>query len=195
MISSAPIAQVIVVGLACGRDHAGAEMFRQLDRKGGDTAGAALDQDGFAGFQFQRVLDGADRRQSGQRQRCGIDMRHAGGLLGGDGRLDCDLFGVGALLADVANAEHLVADTQIRNACAYGGNHAGKIPPENVGEMRQLTGLALAHLPVRAVDAGGNDIDHDLAGRGDRIRHLTEFEDFRSAVAFDVRSLHGHSPM
>jgi hypothetical protein len=195
MISSAPIAQVIVVGLACGRDHAGAEMFRQLDRKGGDTAGAALDQDGFAGFQFQRVLDGADRRQSGQRQRCGIDMRHVAGFLGNDGRLDRDLLGIGALLTDVADAEHLVADTQIRNAFADRGNGSGKIAPENVGEMRQLTGFALTHLPVRAIDAGGSDIDHDLAGCGDRIRHLTEFEDLRSAVAFDVRSLHGHSPM
>ena len=121
-------------------------MFRQLDRKSGDAAGAALDQDGFAGFQLQAILDGADRRQPGERQRRSIDMRHIVWLPGDDGGLDRDLLGIGTLLADVANAEHLVADTQIRNAFSDGGNDTGKIAAENVGGNAPTDRLCL-HAP------------------------------------------------
>ena len=68
-------------------------------------------------FSFSVSSTGADRRQPGERQCRGIDMRQAIGLLGDNGRLDRDLLGIGALLADVADAEHLIADTQVGDAC------------------------------------------------------------------------------
>ena len=78
MISSAPrLRTIIMVGGARGGDHAGAEMFGELDGKARDAAGAALDQDGLARLQLERVFDGANRRQSGKRQRRGIDMATA----------------------------------------------------------------------------------------------------------------------
>jgi hypothetical protein len=61
--------------LKCRGDDAGAEMFGQLNGEARDTAGAALDQDGLAGFQLQRVLDRAERGEAGERERRGIDVR------------------------------------------------------------------------------------------------------------------------
>ena len=100
-----------------------------------------------------------------------------------------------SFLAGVADGEDLIAGTQVADAIADGRNHAGEIPSEDVGEVRDLTGFAVAHLPVRAVDAGGDDVDHHLAGFGDGIQHVAAFENLRPAVTLDVGSFHGHSPL
>jgi hypothetical protein len=88
-------------------------MFCQLDGKARDTTGSTLDQDRLARLQFQWVFDRADRRQPGKRQRSGIDMRQAVGFLCDDGCLDRNLLGIGALLANVADGEDLIADTEV----------------------------------------------------------------------------------
>ena len=59
--------------------------------------------------------------------------------------------------------------------------------------MGKLARFALAHLPVRAIDAGGDDIDHDLAGCRYGIRHIAEFQNIRPAVPFDEGCFHGDS--
>ena len=187
------LAQIIVVRRACGRDHARTQMFCQLYGKARDTARASLDQDRLARLQFQCVFDGADRRQPGKRQRSGIDMRHATGFPGDDGRLDGNLLGISALLANVADAEHLIADTEVADTLSNCRNDTGEIPSKNVGESRKLARFALAHLPVGAVDAGGDNINHDLVGCGHGIRHLAEFQNFRPAVPLDEGSFHWHS--
>jgi len=58
-----------------------------------------------------------------------------------------------------------------------------------------LARFSLAHLPIRAVDAGGDNIDHDLAGRGHGIGHIAEFQDIRPAVPFDEGCFHWDSPL
>ncbi len=121
-------------------------------------------------------------------------MRQAVGFLCDDGCLDRNLLGIGAFLANVADGEDLIADTEVPDTFPNRRNDTGEIPSKNVGEFRKLARFALAHLPVRAVDAGGDNIDHDLAGCGHRIRHLAEFQNFRSAVSFDEGSFHCHSP-
>jgi hypothetical protein len=50
-------------------------MLGQLDGEARDATRAALDQDGLAGLQLQRVLDRAERGETGERERRGIDMR------------------------------------------------------------------------------------------------------------------------
>jgi hypothetical protein len=112
------------------------------------------------------------------------------GFFGDDGRLDRDLLGISALLAHVADAEHLVADPQVCHALAERCDDTGEIPPQNVGKSGNRIRCALPHLPVRAVDTGGDNIDHDLARGGHRIRHLAELQDVRPAVPFDERSFH-----
>ena len=114
-------------------------------------------------------------------------------FLGDDGCLDRNLLGIGALLADVADGEDFVADTQVSDISAKRRNDAGEIPSKNVGELRKLVRFALTHLPVRTIDAGGDNIDQNLAGGGHGIRHLAEFQNFRSAVSFDEGGFHGHS--
>ena len=158
------LTQIIMVRRACGRDHASAQMFRQLDGKARDTARASLDQDRLAVPEFQRVFDGANRRQAGKRQRGSIDMRQAVGFPGDDGCLDRNLLGIGALLADIADAEDLIACAQVRCTVSHCRDDPGEIAPKNVGKTRKLTGFSRTHLPVRAIDAGGDDINHDLAG-------------------------------
>src|SRR6516164_9241238 len=121
-------------------------------------------------------------------------MRQPVGLLRDDSSLDRNLLGIGAFLANVADAEDLVANTQVSDTIPNRRNDAGEIPSEDVGETRNLTRFALTHLPVRAVDAGGDNIDHHFAGCSYGIRHLAEFENLRSAVSFDEGSFHWHSP-
>jgi hypothetical protein len=73
---------------------------------------------------------------------------------------------------------------------AHGADHAGKIPPQHVGKLRRPVGLAGTHLPVGAVDAGGKHVDDDLAGLGDRVRHVAIGEDFGPAMLVDVNGFH-----
>src|SRR5262249_18159144 len=96
-----------------------------------------------------------------------------------------------ALLADLADGEHLIAGAQVGDAVADCRNETGEITAEDVGEMRNLTGLAVTHLPVRAIDAGRNDVDADLPPPGHGVRHRAVFEDVGSAVPFDEGSFHG----
>ncbi len=170
-------------------------MFCQLDGEGRNAACPTLDQDRLAGFQLQRILDRANGRQARERHGRRIDMRQRGGLLRDDGGLDRDLFGIGAFLADVAHREHFVADTEVRNPFPDRRNDAGEIPPQNIRKMRKLTGLAFPHLPIRAVDAGCNDIDHDLARLRRGIRHLAEFQDLGRTVALHEDGFHRCIPL
>src|SRR5471032_1248914 len=120
-------------------------------------------------------------------------MRQATGFLGDDGCLDRNLLGISALLANVADAEDLIANTQVADTLANCRNDPGEIPSENVGESSKPVRFALTHLPVRAIDAGGDNINHDLAGCGHRVRHLAEFQNFRPAMPFNEGSFHGYS--
>src|SRR6516164_3055112 len=76
-------------------------------------------------------------------------MRQPVGLLRDDSRLDRNLLGISAFLANVADTEDLVANTQVSDTIPDCGNDAGEIPSKNVGETRNLTRFALTHLPVR----------------------------------------------
>jgi hypothetical protein len=58
------------------------------------------------------------------------------------------------------------------------------------GKTSKLIRFALTHLPVRAIDTGGNNFNHDLAGCDYGIRHLAKFENLRPAVSFDEGSFH-----
>src|SRR5580704_11011269 len=167
----AEAAHIVDIRSAAGGDHASAEIFGELDGETGNTAGAALDQDGLAALKFQRVLDRIDRGQPGQRQRRGIDMRKPVRFLGDEGRRDCDLFAIGAFLAGAEHAEHRIADLEIR-AVADGADHAGKIPTRNLRkfDIGMARIFAAAKLPVGGVDGGGMDVDDHLARASHGIR-------------------------
>src|SRR3984957_6278850 len=188
----AEAAHVVEVRAAGGGDDARADVLGELDREARDAAGAALDQDGLAALQRERVLDREEGGEAGERERRGVDMRQRVGLLGDDGRLDGELFRIGAFLADVEHAEHRVAHLQIR-ARADRRDHAGEIPAE-AERKRRLLVVAGAPLPVGAVDARGVHVDHDLAGLGHRIGQVAVLQDFGPAEFFDENGLHGVLP-
>jgi hypothetical protein len=50
-------------------------MLGELNGEARNAAGAALDQDGLAGFQLQRVLDRAECGETSERERRRVDMR------------------------------------------------------------------------------------------------------------------------
>src|SRR5262249_51897888 len=105
---SAEAAHVIVVGCARSRDHVGADMLGELNGEAGDPARPALDQNRLARLEFQRVFEGTQGREPGERQGGGVDVRHRRGLLRDNCGLDRNLLGISALLARFANAEHRV---------------------------------------------------------------------------------------
>ena len=103
---------------AGGRDHGSAQMLGELHGKSGDAAGAALDQNGLAGFEMRGVFDGGERGEADEPERRGFGMAQRSRLLGDDRRLDGDLFRVGAFDALVGHAEHGIADFEIGDARA-----------------------------------------------------------------------------
>src|SRR5262249_61905590 len=119
----------------------------------------------------------------------GVDVREALRLFRDDRSLDRDLLRISALLARLANPEHRLANSEIRDAGADGGDHAGKIPSEDQWELRRFV-LTGAHLPIRGIDAGGVDIDDHLPGRGNGIPQIAVAQHVRPAISFDESSLH-----
>src|SRR5262249_18390460 len=88
-----------------------------------------------------------------------------------------------------ANAEHGVAEPKILDTRADGADHAGKIPPQDIGKFRLLV-VADAHLPIGAVDAGGDDIDHHFARPGGRIGEIAVLQDLDPAMSFNESCFH-----
>ena len=121
-------------------------------------------------------------------------------LLGDDRGRDLDLLGIAALDPGIHDAEHRVADLEIGDA---GAERALTMPeksrPENVWEF-QVAGAAIGaaaepHLVVGGVDAGGMDIDHDLARARDRVRQVAVDEFVRPAVAGQIGGFHASLPV
>src|SRR5215471_304259 len=185
----AEAAHIVAVRRARGGDHAGADMPGKLNGEAGDAARPALDEDQLPALELQRILDRAQGGEPGERQGGGVNVRQAAGLLGDDRGLDRDLLGIGALLAGLANAEHGVAEAQILDAFADGADHAGKIAAQDIGKFHLLV-VANAHLPIGAVDAGSDDIDHHLAWRGGRVGEIAVLQDLRPAVSFNESCFH-----
>src|SRR5262245_52191406 len=78
----AETAYVVVVASARRRDYRGAHMLGELDGEAGHTTRAALDQNGFAGFELRRILEGPQCGEAGQRHGGCFGMAEAVGLLG-----------------------------------------------------------------------------------------------------------------
>jgi hypothetical protein len=150
----------------------------------------ALDQDRLADFELQRVLDGDERGEAHQRHRGRINVGDAVRLFRDYGSLDCDLFGVRALLAGFGDAEHRIAGAKVRAPRTDGADDAREVAAEHVRELRLPIRFACPHLPVGAVDAGGMDVDDDLPGAGHRIGQVAVFQLLRPPVALDVDRFH-----
>ena len=95
--------------------------------KRGDAACTALDQDGLAGFQPQRLLDRHHGREPHQRHRRRLDVGEAVGLARDDGGPDGELLGVAAFPIGLADPEDRIARAEIRDALAHGAHDAREV--------------------------------------------------------------------
>ena len=193
----AELANIVVVGSTRRRDHPRADMLGGLDRKSRHAAGAAMDQDRLALLQLQRVLDRDQRRQPDQRERRRIHVGYAVRLPGEYRCCRRDLLAVRPLLIPWQHAEHRVTDLEVRDALTDSADQTGDVAAENVRERRhRAISAAGPDLPVRAVDAGGVNIDDHLARLGNRIWQLAIGQNLRPAVLLDVDCFHDRlSPM
>src|SRR5947207_6828800 len=190
-------ADIIVVAGAGGRDDGRTDMLGELDRKTGNTASAALDQDCLAALQARGVFQGPNRGQARQGHRGGLGMAELCRLLRDERGLDLDLLGVAALDPRIHDAEHRTAGLQVIDTGAERADDAGAIAAEDVGELELARGIVGAaaepHLVVGGVDARGVDIDDDLARPGDRIRRVAVAQHLRPAMRRQQYRLHGPS--
>src|SRR5262249_58722145 len=76
-----------------------------------------------------------------------------------------------------------------RDPRADGVDRAEKTPPQDIGKFRLLV-VADAHLPIGAVDAGGDDIDHHFARPGGRIGEIAVLQDLGPAMSFNESCFH-----
>src|SRR5438874_4531580 len=190
-------ANIIVIASAGGRGDGRTDMLGELDRKTGNTAGAALDQDCLAALHARGVFQSPDRGQAGQGHRGGLGMAELCRLLRDERGLDLDLLGVAALDPRIHDAEHRIADLQVVDTGAERADNAGEIAAGNVGEVELARGIVGAaaepHLVIGGVDARGVDIDDDLARPRDRIRGIAIAQHLRPAMRRQQYRLHGPS--
>src|SRR6266513_701479 len=190
-------ANIIVIASAGGRDDGRTDMLGELDRKTGNAAGAALDQDCLAALHARGVFQGPDRGEAGQGHRGGFGMAELCRFFRDERALDLDLLGIAALDPRIHDAEHRIADLQVVDTGAERADDAGEIAAEDVGELELARGIVSAaaepHLVVGGVDARGVDIDDDLARPRDRVRRVAVAQHLRPAMRRQQYRLHGPS--
>ena len=183
----AELAHIVMVRRARGGNNAGAEVLCERDGEAAHPARAALDQDRLAALQFQRVLEGHQRGEPGQRHRCALHVAQLLRLAGDDRLADGDLFGVRAFARHLADAEHRIAGLEVARALDH---DAGEVAPRHMRKFHLRPVMPAAHLPVGGVDARRVDLDEHFAGCGNGVGQLAVLEDFGAAVAAKEGGLH-----
>src|SRR3954453_8650329 len=193
-------AEALDVGMvvrAGRRDDAGTDMLSKLNGVAGDAAGAALYEDDLPALELDRVFDRDKSCQARECERGGLDVGKTAWLAAENGGLLRDLLRIGSLMPGRQHTEHIVADLEVGDAGAERRDDTGKIAAEHVREAGNgHIRTALTNLDVGSVDAGGIDIDDDLARLSLRIRQVAIAQDVETAVAIHDDGLHEHiSPM
>ena len=157
-------------------------MLGELDAEAGHATGAALDQNGFAGLELCRILEGPQRGEAGQRHGGRLGMAEAVGLLGDDRGLDGDLFRVRAFDALIADSEHRVTDGEVGDTRADCADHAREVAAQDMREAQIGAPASQPHFVIGRVDAGRMNVDHHLARPGGRVRRLSVAQHLRPAM-------------
>src|SRR5215813_5067218 len=129
-------AYVVVVTRAGRGDDRGANMLGELDPEAGHATGATLDQNGFAGLELRRILEGPQGGEAGQRHGGRLGMAKALRLLGDDRGLDGDLLRVRAFDALIADPEHRVTDGEVGDTRADLADHAREVAAQDMWEAK-----------------------------------------------------------
>src|SRR4029077_20911297 len=91
--------------------------------------------------------------------------------------------------------EDRIADGEIVDPWAERADDAGEVAPENMRKFQVVAGAAQPDLVIGGVDAGGVDVDHDLARSRGRVPHLAELQHLRTAMLCQQYRLHGLLPL
>ena len=150
-----------------------AERVRQLDRHRADPRRPAVDQQPLPGGERGRHEDVGPHRAGHLGQRRGIDERHPRRDREQLGGWDRDARGIPAAGEQRAG---LIADRPPGDVRADRRHPPAALQPEVCRCARRRGVVALALEQVRAVDAGGDDVEEDLVGREGGVGDLGEDE-------------------
>ena len=169
-----------------GEDACAAEPG-ELEGECSDAAGCAVDDDVFAFFYFEMIVDALEGGEAGDGDGAGFSQVeifwNEGNFVGGDGDILCVEAAIGVHPAIGVDA---VADCAAADAWADGGDDAGAVGAEDDGEFGfTLRPPAAADVSVPGADAGGVDLDEDFVGIDVGDGELADFEDgFVSVLDF-----------
>src|SRR3984957_8300311 len=177
----------------CGRKHLGAAELSELHRKRPNPSRGAVNDDGLALFQTQRIVNALQRGQARDRDRAGMpQIQPLGDRRDLVGR-HRDIFGVEAALRILPIvAIDFVAALQPPHPRADFCDDAGAVIAENQRKMR-LAGseISFPDIGVPSADAGGIDGDQNLPGIDFRDRQSVSGDHLGSTEAVDGGSEHG----
>src|SRR3984957_6308878 len=185
---------VVVRGAGC-RYHLGVEVLRELNSEASDAACAALDQNRFTGFELRGILYRPQRGETGQPHGGRLGVSKPIRFLADDCVLDADLFGVRAFDALIGDTEPRVADSEIRPASADRTDDTGKVAAEDMRKCDAITAAPQTHFVIGGIEAGGMDIDDDLAWPCDRVGRVTVAEHLWSAMVGQQHRFHCLVPL
>ncbi len=148
-----------LLGSAGGGEDLGPGAAGHLDGREADAAGRRMDQDALSRAEPAQVFQGVRRGEERDRQRRGL-------LEAEPGRLDRDQLGPRHDMTaegEAGDRQHLVADAQLGDALTDSRDPAAALGTERHGAVGQagIRPQRLHH--VTEVEAGGDDLDLDLA--------------------------------
>src|SRR6266853_325076 len=147
-------AHIGMIAGACRGDHRGAKMFGKRNAESGNAAGATLDQDCLTRFKSRRVLNGPQRRETGERHRGGFCVAEAVWLASDDRGLDGDLLRIGSFDTLLGYSEHSVPDGEVGDVVPHRAYYAREVAAQDVREGDVAIGAAASpHLVVGRIDA------------------------------------------
>lgn len=175
------------LGRSGGHEDARAEDMGELDRGRANAAGAAMYEQAFAAFQRASLkYIGPDREKGFGQTRSLYDIkstRHRQGVA----FVRDTIFGIAAAAYQRADR---VADLPLADIGAQRDHGSGDFKAGRIGAARRGRVKAHALDRVRAVDAGGLDLDQDFVGAGCRRGDFVQLQHFRSARSGDGDGFH-----
>src|SRR5262249_3068592 len=143
-----------------------------------------------AALELQRVLDGNEGRQPGERKRGTFRVEQRVRFSCDDRGLDGDLLGIRALLPCVADGEDGITHFEITHPFAERGDHTREVSTKNVWKVRGGRIASGAHLPVGRIHAGGMNVHKHFAWAGHGVWYVPVLQDLGSSMAHDEGCFH-----
>src|SRR5262249_49011116 len=138
----AETADIRMIASAGRGDHCRAKMLGELDTESGNAAGASLNQDRLARLEPRRVLNGPQRRETGERHRGCLCVAEAVWLASDDRGLDGYLLRIGSFNALLGDTEHSIPDGELGDLAPNRAYHAREVTTQDMREADVAIGAA-----------------------------------------------------